>query len=736
MDQFYLLSKMFSKNRLIIFPSIVLGNRIKYTYKADGPCGRFFTNNIFEIEYPFGLETIPESIRIIPFLAQIIPVAWICDAEIIIPVCDKDFLDCIESIKKGYQEMYPTIVFGGKIIAKRVEVNSQTERKEKTMVCFSGGVDSICTTLTHLQEDPLLVSLWGADVPYDDENGWKPIEKNIHENAEILGLKSITVRTSFRDLLNAYQLSFAVKGSKDDWWHGFQHGLGILGHMAPVVWKYKIQRVYIASSNTVGEKYTCASDPTIDNYVRYCGTSVSHDGYEIDRQTKVGIILDYCHRINRFLKLHVCWEKHGEDNCCHCEKCWRTMLAIIAESCDPRKYGFSDYFGLESFSDDIENDFQRFSIRVVQNYLPIQNRLHKVFLPEKCPQKIRWFYDADLKSIQNGIQVLHNGCLLKRAWLLGTPDHSNVGDQCIAESELGYLNSKFPSLYIIEINKRELITEQYRQLDGILPIQPVFLHGGGNLGSLWQEEEYVRETIIERLKESKITIFPQSIYFSDDTDGQKMLEKAKAVYSGKNILLCCRDKVSFSFAEKNFSCRSVLTPDMVLWKKQKCVYSYDRFGAMTIFRGDKETRLNDAERMTIEDIFCQKFKSLDQVDMAPLLELSITKSNRQKIITNLIERISSVQCVVTDRLHGMILCAVTGTPCIVFSNNYHKITSCYEWIKDLDYIFLLDKIEDLESSIQRVLSAGRCEYPEKHMEKFFNSMAEEIESLFGNQLLI
>ena len=36
------------------------------------------------------------------------------------------------------------------------------------------------------------------------------------------------------------------------------------------------------------------------------------------------------------------------------------------------------------------------------------------------------------------------------------------------------------------------------------------------------------------------------------------------------------------------------------------------------------------------------------------------------------------ELVITDRLHGMIFCYITKTPCIVMPNNNHKILMTYE----------------------------------------------------------
>ena len=37
--------------------------------------------------------------------------------------------------------------------------------------------------------------------------------------------------------------------------------------------------------------------------------------------------------------LHVCWEVQGE-NCCKCEKCYRTMANIMAEGESPKRFNF------------------------------------------------------------------------------------------------------------------------------------------------------------------------------------------------------------------------------------------------------------------------------------------------------------------------------------------------------------------------------------------------------------
>ena len=42
--------------------------------------------------------------------------------------------------------------------------------------------------------------------------------------------------------------------------------------------------------------------------------------------------------------------------------------------------------------------------------------------------------------------------------------------------------------------------------------------------------------------------------------------------------------------------------------------------------------------------------------------------------------------IITDRLHCMLLCVLTKTPCIFYDNSTHKLSGTYEHIKKLRYI--------------------------------------------------
>ena len=107
----------------------------------------------------------------------------------------------------------------------------------------------------------------------------------------------------------------------------------------------------------------------------------------------------------------------------------------------------------------------------------------------------------------------------------------------------------------------------------------------------------------------------------------------------------------------------------------------------------------------------------------------VSRTERPEQMEALITRIASAECVVTDRLHGMVLSAVTGTPCVAFRNSYHKVEACYEWLKDLGWIRFIRETRELEEAVRAVCSCTDRIYPEAEMQRLFEPLARCIRSL-------
>ena len=178
----------------------------------------------------------------------------------------------------------------------------------------------------------------------------------------------------------------------------FQHGIGLIGHAAPLAYLFNIDNLYIASSYTIKDKgkVTCASDPTIDNYVKFSDCHVIHDGYEYGRQEKIANICTYRKKIDKDIKLRVCWISDSGENCNHCEKCIRTILGIVAEDENPVNYGFNpDYKYIKKY---VEKKcyFNPIIYPIWQSML-IRFNENKDKLIDN--ENIQWIYNIDLDKL-------------------------------------------------------------------------------------------------------------------------------------------------------------------------------------------------------------------------------------------------------------------------------------------------------------------------------------------------
>lgn len=322
-------------------------NRISYDFEVSPGLKGYFSGKPFFVEYPDCIEAVPDGVCAVPFVSSVLPMMWICDAVLEVPALDQAFYDCIAQLKKGYEAMYPETVFAGSLQVGEIQVCTP-EKPGGCAAYFSGGLDSVQTLIRHLEEKPDLISIWGSDVTVDNQEGWAIVRKPIEEYAHNYDLKAVTIRSGFRAFDLEWELDKVYEQQlRSNWWYGVKHGVALLGQSAPYAYVHGLTTIYIASSNSEDEiEIRCASDPTLDNHVRFAACRVIHDGFEFGRQAKVRNIAAYVRRTGEKLPLHVCWESQSGSNCCECEKCYRTMVGLMAEGEDPVNYGFEQ--GIET----------------------------------------------------------------------------------------------------------------------------------------------------------------------------------------------------------------------------------------------------------------------------------------------------------------------------------------------------------------------------------------------------
>lgn len=317
--------------------------QIQFDYEVHGAISKYFTEKQFIIEYPDCIEEVPDSIACIPFVCNVLPIIWLTDSVLVISELDRVFYESIPEFKHGYVKMFPETDFKGTIAVDHIVENHYLNTGKAAMF-YSGGLDSVQSLISHLDEKPVLLAVWGADIQYDNEEGWRLVHRVIEETAYKFHLQEGIIHSTFREFDNEILLNktFSIQ-LQDDWWHGLKHSIGLLGHVAPYAWIHQINIQYIAASNCPADgKVRCASDPSIDNYVKFTDCKVIHDGFEYSRQDKVHNLVEFCKKRNQYFPLHVCWQSQSGTNCCHCEKCYRTIAELLAEGENPENFGFDN----------------------------------------------------------------------------------------------------------------------------------------------------------------------------------------------------------------------------------------------------------------------------------------------------------------------------------------------------------------------------------------------------------
>lgn len=314
--------------------------KITYRYSIGEELKRYFNlNNPLFAEYDINISDVPQSVAAIPFVVEMLPVIWITDSTLSLPELDSDFYESINKFKQGFVDMYPMITFAGTVKVDKIVKNTY-DPINSSVILFGGGVDAFGSLIAHLEEKPELLTFWGADVDLDNTKAWEKVWNHTCATAEKLGLKHGCIKTNFRTFTNQETLRELIRVADEEWYHGFQHAISMVGHTAPYTYCRRIKKVYIGSSFTSKERLSCGSDRSIDGNMRFNGVVVVHDQYEVTRQDKIAEICKYVKQSGNSLYLRVCWASREGENCCKCEKCYRTIFALLAENADPRDFGF------------------------------------------------------------------------------------------------------------------------------------------------------------------------------------------------------------------------------------------------------------------------------------------------------------------------------------------------------------------------------------------------------------
>jgi exopolysaccharide biosynthesis predicted pyruvyltransferase EpsI len=319
--------------------------------------------------------------------------------------------------------------------------------------------------------------------------------------------------------------------------------------------------------------------------------------------------------------------------------------------------------------------------------------------------------------------------------LLDYPNYPNLGDHLIWLGSLWYLRMVAQSQITYTAGQTNF---SGAELEHQLPEGPIFLLGGGNFGDLWPAHQAFREAIIARYPERPIVILPQTVFFRHEHS----LEQARRVMNQHpNLTLFTRDRISYDLACQAFdNCRVLMAPDAALqltdlasfpipgprhgllyhcrkdielqtqaavgdwgfssvdisdWPSYENHWLYDSHWLLRPDQGIPEVLKKWLQVRTLGHLFRavwqrrlsrpREWASLHQWDAhfrPETLFTQVHQPDRQRqtwsFIHAAIYQFRQYEVVVTNRLHGHILCTLLDIPHVFLPNSYYKNQAFYE----------------------------------------------------------
>lgn len=293
--------------------------------------------------------------------------------------------------------------------------------------------------------------------------------------------------------------------------------------------------------------------------------------------------------------------------------------------------------------------------------------------------------------------------------LLDFPDFANVGDSAIwlgALATLARIGAPAPCY------TSDARTYDRRALARRLGGGTILLNGGGSLGDLWPRHQRFREQVVTDFPDNPVVQLPQSLHFTDAA----ALAQARAVFNRHpRLTLLLRDAHSLAAAREHFQVDARLAPDLAFGLGAPPAIGAPRQAILWLKRDDIEARwpmtavpaqvavtdwVEEARTPLLRwhDALARTWASGSSGPRTREVVRVLLSRTHAPLARQRLQRgwgvLGGARVVVTDRLHGHILCLLMGKPHVVLDNSYRKLSGFIEtWTGASPLVRLVDTPE-------------------------------------------
>ena len=273
--------------------------------------------------------------------------------------------------------------------------------------------------------------------------------------------------------------------------------------------------------------------------------------------------------------------------------------------------------------------------------------------------------------------------------------YQNLGDMALTYAQKRFIETTLPDYEVLLFPSTHTYSRMKALKRIVGPTDIVTTIAGGNMDDVYPSLENARRYVVRSFPKNPIISFPQTIAFTDTPSGKRALRRSARTYRAHpRLTVFGREPRTLELMRSGLAgTRIESSPDIVLSLSNEA-RPQERSGMMLTVRNDKEVLLTSGERTLIRDVIRAKTDDIIVRDTVNVDLEDCQSETFEKTLREFWSLLSSRRVVVTDRLHCMIFCVITGTPVVVLSNSNHKIKGTYEaWLRDYSYVRYLDAFD-------------------------------------------
>ena len=280
----------------------------------------------------------------------------------------------------------------------------------------------------------------------------------------------------------------------------------------------------------------------------------------------------------------------------------------------------------------------------------------------------------------------------KYAMLFNFAAFENKGDPAITVGELNLIKRLGIELVFhcpttqcedVAVQNAKTLSNKYNTRELV-----ILMHGGGNILS-YLSEDYSRKRVLENFPDHEIILFPQSIWHNASETETKHFQY---VYSKhKYLTFLYRDRNSFNLGKRLFPrVKCYLMPDMAFDIAPTQRFMQPTHDILWLKRSDPESisRRIPVEAKKYDVIVSDWWFWKTPKGSSRLEDAYLMTANGMLFLQR-------GRVVITDRLHGHILCVLMGIPHVVMDTVNKKISSYMQtWTGGIENVFVEQTPED------------------------------------------